>query len=181
GVAAMAPAANLPVVLDELADSVIGGVFGSFALAAYAGSYPDVEARDYVRPGARLMVQSMQQRCLTDPGTLVSLATAVFSDAAPWSRNPAEGALGRRLEENIPTLPISFPVLLAQGGADTLISSAAQDSYVADRCAAGQQINYRTYEGRDHMGLVTDGSALLPELYEWTADRLTRAPAVDTC
>lgn len=181
GVVAMAPAANLPVVLDELANSVVGGVFGSFTLAVYSGTYDEIRARDYVRPGARITVQSMQQRCLTDPSTLVSLATSIFSDSPPWLGSSADGPLGERLEENVPTLLISVPLLLAQGGADTLISPAAQDAYVAERCAAGQSLDYRTYAGRDHMGLVADDSPLIADLHSWTADRFAGVEAANTC
>ncbi|KRC60994.1 hypothetical protein ASE14_08570 [Agromyces sp. Root81] len=114
GVAAMAPASNLPALLSGLSDSAAGGVFGSFALAAYAAQYPDVRANDYVRPGARIMMQSMQQRCLTDPGTIVSIMTSVFSDQPVWSKSPGEGALGARALQNVPVLPIEAPLLVAR-------------------------------------------------------------------
>ncbi|WP_026373393.1 lipase family protein [Agrococcus lahaulensis] len=181
GVAAMAPATDLPALLDGVAGSVVGPVFASFALAAYDAAYPDVAPRDSVRPGARIMVQSMQQRCLTDPATLVSLATSVFSGAPVFSRSPGDGALGARAAENVPTLPIDAPVLVAQGGADSLITPDAQAGWVAARCAEGWSIDHRTYDGLDHMGLVTGESALLPELAAWTAARFAGEPAPVGC
>lgn len=181
GVAAMAPATDLPALLDGITGSAVGAMFGSFALAAYVEAYPEVSTGDYVRPGARIMVESMQQRCLTDPSTLVSLATSVVSDGRVWSQRPGDGELGERAAENVPTLPIAAPLLLAQGGADSLITVDAQDGYVAARCAEGQAIDYRTYPGLDHMGVVTGESPLLPELRAWTADRFAGAPAADGC
>lgn len=181
GVAAMAPATDLPALLDGVASSVVGPVFASFALAAYDAAYPDVAPRDSVRPGARIMVQSMQQRCLTDPATLVSLATSVFSGGPVFSRSPGDGALGARAAENVPTLPIDAPVLVAQGGADSLITPDAQAGWVAARCAEGWSIDHRTYDGLDHMGLVTGNSALLPELAAWTAARFAGEPAPAGC
>lgn len=181
GVAAMAPATDLPALLDGITGSPVGAVFGAFALAAYVEAYPEVAPGDYVRPGARIMVESMQQRCLTDPSTLVSLATSIVSDGRVWSQRPGDGELGERAAENVPTLPIGAPLLLAQGGADSLITARAQDGYVAARCAEGQAIDYRTYPGLDHMGVVTGESPLLPELRAWTADRFAGAPAADGC
>ena len=39
------------------------------------------------------------------------------------------------------------------------------------RCAQGGKVDYRTYPGRDHVGVVAD-SALIPDLMQWTQDRL---------
>ncbi|MGH3705476.1 MAG: alpha/beta fold hydrolase, partial [Agromyces sp.] len=181
GVAAMAPASNLPALLDGLSGSAVGSVFGSFALAAYVAEYPDVHANDYVRPGARIMMQSMQQRCLTDPSSIVSIATAVFSDQPVWSTSPGDGPLGARAEQNVPVLPIDAPLLVAQGETDPLVLPSAQAEYVDARCAAGQRLDYRTYPGRDHMGVVTGDSPLLGELVDWTAERFAGEPAANTC
>lgn len=181
GVAAIAPASNLPALFTSGSGSAAGSLIGSFALAAYAAEYPEITADDYVRPGARLMVTSMQQRCLTDPSTLISVATAVFGNAPAWSKNPGEGAFGRRAEENVPTLKIRVPLLLAQGDADTLIIPETQDDYVADRCSAGQAVDYRTYPGKDHMGVITGASPLLADLLRWTEDRFAGAPSASTC
>lgn len=181
GVAAMAPATDLPALLDGVTSSVVGPVFASFALAAFEAAYAYVAARDYVRPGARIMVQSMQQRCLTDPATLVSLATSVFSGGPVFSRSPGDAALGARAAENVPTLPIDAPVLVAQGDADSLITPEAQAGWVAARCAEGWSIDHRTYDGLDHMGLVTGESPLLPELAAWTADRFAGSPVPTGC
>lgn len=180
GVAAMAPAANLPGLLADLVTSPIGGVFGSFVIASYAEAYPDVELDQYVRPGARIGVQETAGRCLTDPGMIVSVVGALLGDKPVWSGDPATGALAVRARENVPTLPIAAPLLVAQGAADTLVKPVAQEEWVAARCAAGQKLEYRTYDHLDHMGLVTGESALLPELFEWTAARVAgEAPAVD--
>lgn len=181
GVAAMAPASNLPALLSGLSDSAAGGLFGSFALAAYAAAYPDVKANDYVRPGARIMVQSMQQRCLTDPSTVVSIVTSVFSDHPIWSKNPGTGALGASARANVPTLKINAPLLIAQGGADTLVLPPAQAQYVTERCAAGQKLDYRVYPGKDHMGVVTGNAPLLTDLLTWTGHRFAGQPATDNC
>lgn len=96
GVAAMAPASNLPELLAGLSTSAAGGVFGSFVIVAYSATYPDVSFDAYVRPGARIAVQEMATRCLTDPSTLVSVATAVLSNDPVWSGDPATGALRAR-------------------------------------------------------------------------------------
>ncbi len=76
---------------------------------------------------------------------------------------------------------VQAPLLLAQGLTDTLVMPTAQQSYVEELCAGGQPVDFRTFAGRDHMGLVTGDSPLLRQLMEWTQDRFDGAPPTDTC
>ncbi|MBC9944092.1 DUF308 domain-containing protein [Leucobacter sp. cx-328] len=181
GVAALAPASDLPALLSGLTQTRVGSVFGAFMITAYADTYDDVTLGAYVRPGARILVDEYAQRCLTDPGTLASIATALLADGTVWRGDPVHGPLLERAAENTPTKLIDAPVFIGQGGGDTLVLPAVQAQFVADRCAAGQAIEYRTYPGLDHMGVVGDDSALPGDLIAWTADRFTGAEFAPTC
>lgn len=183
GVVAMAPAADTLAVAANLPNVPGGSVFASFVAMAYSETYPDVDLDRYVTGSARTLVREMAARCLSEPGVLVSVLTALSldRDRPIFAQDPATGPLGERLATNVPTGPVPAPLLIAQGGADSLITAADQDGYVAARCAAGQALDYRTYPGRDHMGLVAPDSALVPELLAWTQARLAGEPAADTC
>lgn len=181
GVAAMAPAANLPAMIDELANEKAGTLVGPLALAGFAERYDDVRVTDYLRPAATLLYEETLARCWSDPAMLVSVAQAVVIDRPIWSRSPNEGPLSQRLEENVPRLPIAAPLMIAQGLADTLVLPDAQGTYVDELCAAGQKVDYRTFDGEDHVSVVSAGSPLLDELVQWTTDRFAGAPATDTC
>lgn len=181
GVAALAPASNLPDLVDSLADVTGGALFASYVVDAYASEYPDVTYAQLVRPGARILVREMAQRCLAEPRVLVSALTSVVLDRPVWHGDPSSGAFLERLVENVPSGPIPAPLLVGQGAADSLVVPSAQDAYVAARCAAGFAVDYRTYAGLDHLALVEEDSPLVPELVAWTADRLDGAPARDTC
>lgn len=181
GVAALAPASNLPDLVDSLGDVTGGALFASYVVDEYAHEYPDVTYERLVRPGARILVREMAQRCLAEPGVLVSALTSVVLDKPVWHGDPSSGAFLERLVENVPSGPVAAPLLVAQGADDPLVVPAAQDAYVGARCAAGYPVDYRTYAGRDHVGLVEADSPLVPELVAWTADRFDGAPATDTC
>jgi hypothetical protein len=75
----------------------------------------------------------------------------------------------------------SSTVLIAQGETDNLILPTMQAEYVQQRCDRGGDVDYRTYPGRDHVGLVADDSPLIPDLVQWTQDRLDSRPAQSTC
>ncbi len=181
GVAALAPASDLTAMVSHLENVPGGSAFASYVVAAYDAAYPDADAIEAVRPGARLVVHEMASRCLSEPGALVSVAEALSMDQPLWTTDPTDGALGERLAENVPTGAVEAPLLVAQGASDPLVLPSTQDAYVGERCAAGQPVDYRTYEGRDHVGLVQADSPLAPDLVRWTEARLAGEPPTPTC
>ena len=181
GVAAVAPASDLHALVQVIEGSPIGALFAVYVVAAYTAAYPDVRHEDYVRPGAQLLARELAQRCLPERGVLVSHGQSLLLDRPIWDRDPTSGPFGARLTENVPTGRVAAPLLVAQGEADTLIAPVAQADYVAGRCAEGQQVDYRTYPGRDHLSVVAADSPAMAELLDWTAARLTDGPVTDTC
>lgn len=181
GIAALAPASDLSGLVDHLGDVAGGELFASYVIDSYSRVYPDVTYRQYVRPGAQPIVRQMAGRCLAEKSTLLSVLTLMSLDEAIWAGDPNRGALAARLRENVPGGPIEAPLLIAQGAADGLVLPSAQDAYVRSRCDAGQQVDYRTYAGRDHVALVEPDSPLVPDLVRWTTERLAGQPPTDTC
>jgi uncharacterized membrane protein HdeD (DUF308 family)/pimeloyl-ACP methyl ester carboxylesterase len=171
GVAALSPATVLPALFDNVKDEPVGKLMGSYVLSAYSATYPDVAIDDYVRPEARVLFDETAEKCLSGPEALVAVGEAVATPPY-FSQSPAEGPLGARLEENVPTGRIIVPLMIGQGLTDVLVLPAVQKEYVDARCADGQQLEYRTYEGFDHVGVVLDPASPLPhDLVAWTQDR----------
>ncbi|WP_067856439.1 lipase family protein [Nocardia shimofusensis] len=183
GVAAMAPAADGPGLVRHLPNVAGGTVFGSYVIAAYTAIYPDVNVDHYIIPAARTLVRDMSTRCLAEPGVLVSVLSAmsIDRDRPIFARDPLDGPFGDRLRENVPAGELTVPLLLAQGGADSLITPDVQRAYASDRCAAGWNIDYRIYHGRDHLGVVAADSPLVPELITWTRARFADRPQIPNC
>ncbi|MGR0219946.1 lipase family protein [Agromyces sp. ZXT2-6] len=183
GVAALAPASNLTGLIENLPEVTGGSIFQSFVIAAYTAIYPDVTYREYVRPGAEVTVRQMAERCLAEPSSFASVLSVLGLSRDPeiGAADPTTGAFGERLVENTPPPTILAPLLIGQGAADQLVVRPAQDAYVDDLCAAGQQVDYRVYEGRDHVPLVEPDSPLVPELIEWTAARFAGEPVEPGC
>lgn len=182
GVAALAPASDLAGLVDTLGNIPGGSVFATYVVSAYASAYDDVRVGESVRPIARTVFDETAERCLGEPSVFVSILTSVTTSMSIFSTTDLDdGPLGERLHENIPTRPIPAPLLIAQGGADSLVVPDVQQRYVDGLCAAGQALDYRTYPGLDHVPLVEVGSPLIPELLDWTADRFVDAPFVPTC
>src|SRR5690606_17757730 len=134
-------------------------------------------------PGAQTTVRAIASRCLSEPGVLVSVLEllALSRDPVITASDPGTGPLGTRLAENVPPLTTEAPLLLAQGADDTLITTEIQEEFVDAVCDAGQQLDYRTYERRDHVGLVQPDSPLVPDLIAWTHDRFADVPVEPGC
>lgn len=183
GVAALAPASDLPAFVGSLGEITGGSVFASFVIAGYSGVYDDVTYREYVRPGAEVAVRQLASRCLSEPKTGVSLLTLLGMSADPdvFAADPTTGPMGERMRENVPAATGDVPLLIGQGAADDLIVPTAQSGYVDGLCAAGRQVDYRLYAGRGHVELVQPDSPLVPELLQWTQDRLAGDPVEAGC
>jgi pimeloyl-ACP methyl ester carboxylesterase len=70
------------------------------------------------------------------------------------------------------------PLLLAQGEADTTVPPPLTAALDRQFCAIGQQVEYKTYPGIEHIPLVR---AAEPDVMAWVADRFAGKPAGSTC
>lgn len=181
GVAAMAPASDLPGMMKALEGQQAETLVGPLLLFGMSAAYADVKVGDYIRPAALPIYNEVVARCWTSKDFIVNVLDVVLNKQSVWSQSPLEGALASRVAENVPTKPVPAPLLIAQGGADTLVLPDMQKAYVHGLCGAGQQLDFRVYEGKNHMSVVQPGSPLLPELVQWTQDRLDGKPATNTC
>ncbi|UJP09857.1 DUF308 domain-containing protein [Microbacterium sp. KUDC0406] len=183
GVVALAPASDLTALVAHLPDVDGGSVFASFVMSGYSGIYPDVRFSNYIRPGAEVTVREMSRRCLAAPDMLVSVLSvlALTDDPEIFRKDPATGPLGERLTQNMPPAQSEVPVLLGQGMSDDLIRFDMQSAYAAGQCGAGTYIDFRGYDGRDHLSLVAADSPAMDDVFAWTADRLDGVEASAAC
>jgi alpha-beta hydrolase superfamily lysophospholipase len=181
GIAAIAPASDLPALVGRVKDTLEGRLLGGYILSAYSDIYPDVSFDRYVRPAARVIVREAAARCLDRPEAYVSAVTKILSRQPIYASDPLSGALGNRLTENMPRGHIKAPVVIAQGLSDPLVLPSVQEAFVKQWCDAGQSLEYRTYKNRDHLSVVFAGSALIGDLLSWTQSRFSGKPHASGC
>jgi len=174
GVAAAAPATDLPALLEQSQNHIVGKVMGSYAICAYSDYYADVRLGAYIRPLMQPVVKSLAARSLSERAILVSVLTATAIDGPIYKRSPLEGAYGQRLLQNIPNRPIDASLFIAQGAEDPLVKPAIQDAFVAERRDAGQALTYTVYSGRDHASILEPDSQFVADLIAWTRASLAR-------
>lgn len=180
GIAALAPASDVAGLMSNLATMQGGSLFASYALVGYSSFYDDVKFDDYVVPTAATSVRETAKRCLSAE-ILPSVLTSVTLGMSVFSKDLTTGPLADRLAENVPTGPYEMPLLIGQGEADTLVVPTVQTRFVDGLCSSGNEVDYRTYAGRDHVPLVEPDSPAVPDLLEWTQQRFDGQAFTGNC
>ena len=188
GIAAIAPTSDLRAMFaaaytpTSMLAKLVLPIFSSLLIRSYSAAYEDVDESFYIQKHARVLANDMAGRCLGEWRTAFSvLESALLPAHGIFAHNPGDGPLGSRLEQNTPTGPIPAPVIIAQGDQDDFIPPDIQRRFVAARCAAGQRIDFRPYAGLDHVSITSSDSPLVPDLIDWTRDRLAGRPASANC
>lgn len=181
GVAAGAPASDLPALVEATEFHVLGRILTAYLAAGYTRAYPELQVENYMTAQAEGLVADMQRRCLGILGTAISAVQSYLLPGSMFARPPTSGAMGERLAQNTPRGPIRAPVLVGQGGQDELVPQPMQANYVAARCADGQRLEYRVYPQDDHLSLVATDSAFVADLLAWTARRFQNLAALKGC
>jgi hypothetical protein len=65
--------------------------------------------------------------------------------------------------------------------ADVVVPPPATNSFVDQRCATGQRLEYWTFEGRDHGTIVQPGTPLEAPLVAWKDARFANEPQAGGC
>jgi pimeloyl-ACP methyl ester carboxylesterase len=176
----MAPAANLTALADGIKDSAVGKIISSYIAESWSAVYGfDLDA--VVSPGYPPIIRSIAQKCFENLDALANVLTGTQLSGRIFRDSAMDGRMGRLLEDNTPIGRITAPVLIAQGEADQLVLPEVQREFVADWCSEGQEIDFRTYPGLDHLPLVAADSPLTSELVAWARARLAGEPATPNC
>ncbi len=182
GIAAFAPATDLPAIVAETETAPIGRIFSSFAARAYADTYPDLYFSGIVRPEARWQAGEMAKRCFADARIVVPLLLSEkFTEGSIFRGGDTGTSFRKKLAENIPNRPFGAPVLILQGKRDDLVSAKMQAGFARERCAAGETIDYQLFDTLDHVSIVAPDAPTGPALLKWTRARFEGKPAPKVC
>lgn len=167
-VAVAAPASDIGALFDADVVDVSGITIGAYAFNAYAEVYADVpgaQLDSILTPAGIDATQQIVPICLlTHTKEIHAIATPVVggfliadpAKTAPWS------AL---LEQNTPgSAPLTVPLLVVQGEADTLVRPGITESFVAHEREIGTRVTYIPFPHIDH-GLIA--IVAMPDVMKW--------------
>lgn len=165
GAVALAPASHQGVGLQASQVATTAGVASALApltggavsflplIIRGAQTVGEVDPARFLTPRAQSMLEQGDTGCIGQLRQQDSWgglnAADVFAPGGDIS------ALVRVLNENNPSaLTFRQPVLVLQGRADTTVPAPATDAMVVQQRATGQPVEYRTYPGADHRGVL---------------------------
>ncbi|MET4923872.1 lipase family protein [Streptomyces sp. PSRA5] len=174
GLAAIAPATDLTKLFARTALMPEASGLVPVIVTGAAASLPGLRPSQVLTPAATARLHTLRTDC-------ISVIQASYSDLTGNAliRHGAGHRIELYLRRNTPgTLPISGPVLLQQGSADVLTTPPDSSELAAGLCRKGTIVEYRTYEGLDHNGVVMPAQ---PDTLSWIGARFAAHAAPSTC
>ncbi len=175
-VAAAAPAAQLPILIDHQWSTLGGSLIASEVLLSFPAVYPSVAASE-VSTTSSERVRELSNKCLH--AALIDLAVSNLFGAKPLlTTNPMTvRAWKAAFDANTPPAP-SIPTLIAQGTADPLVLPGSNAAYLQEACAASSPIQ-GMFIG--DLGRMKAGAASAPAVFTWLQQRFAGVPMTSTC
>jgi alpha-beta hydrolase superfamily lysophospholipase len=176
GVAAAAPAADVEHILPLAANINGGGGYVAMGIQGFHAAYPDTDPASVLAPDAQAKSDAATTQCSDE----VMTAFQGVSGPAVLAHDPLSiPALQQLLHENSAgNRPAGAPVLIVQGTADTTVPRVLTDAFTTKACAAGDTVDYRTYDGATHGSVI---QAAQDDVVQWLKDRVAAKPAPTTC
>lgn len=159
GVAAAAPAADLPAIMDVQWRTGVGWGVGAEVARSWTAAYPAVDVDAQLTPSGRRWTDAVAESCLGEgvpvPPILAFVAAGFglpFFDGNPID-DPAVAAVAA--DETPRPLPSALPLLIAQGTADTVIPPGTNAALQRTWCDAGSDLTMLWLGGIGHLQAAT--------------------------
>ncbi len=176
GVASLAPAADLRVLVPVFFGLGQGGGLGLYVAAGWPDAHPELQAADLFDDAGVELVATAAETCtwglgaLADPEVIAGSLRARPTEFDTWT--------ARIAENDIDPTAIDLPVLLIQGADDVVIPAALTETLFDDLCAAGVTTRALTYADANHRSVR---EASIEDMHAWFADRLAGAAPPSDC
>jgi pimeloyl-ACP methyl ester carboxylesterase len=176
GTVAVAPAADLSLMVPAMFSLPVPFRFGVLVAAGWADAYDDLEVTDLLAPDGVALVEAAEEVCVAE---LFGRALGSSIDELVVTPPEAVDRWARRIQENtIDPDQVDGPVLLVQGTDDVVVPAFLADALAVELCAADVALRYAVYEDADHGGVL---AASFADVRQWIAARLAGEPVDPAC
>jgi hypothetical protein len=178
GVAAAAPALELPDIMGAQWDNVVGWVIGPDVIESWPRYYPKLTTTGLLTPEAQDSWHRLATECIKESGLEGQLRQTLGQDffaVDPLTLPPWADAAQ---DQTPPPLPADMPAFIAQGTADTVVLPWPNAIVQEEWCSAGSSLSMLWMGGINHFPAATTAG---PMAVAWIADRFAGRPAPRTC
>ena len=178
GVAAAAPAAELPEIVGAQWDTAVGWVIGPEIVTSWTAVDPTLPVEGAVSSAGIDSTERLAEECIT-PAALEGLIRnglgGLYFDFDPMDSAPWATIVN---EQTPDPLPAKMPVMIAQGTADQVVLAWPNALLQQDWCAAGSTLSMLWMGEIDHLAAAKTAG---PEVVGWIADRFAGKEAKASC
>jgi pimeloyl-ACP methyl ester carboxylesterase len=182
GVAALAPAADLPLIIDRQWSTGVGWGVGAEVARSWPAAYPGLDIAPALTPLGRQWTDEVAEACLGEglPAPAILALAAAELGLPYFDGNPLrDPAISEAAAAETPRpLPAGLPLLVAQGTADAVVTPAANAALQADWCAAGSDLTFIWAGGVGHIALLP---TMAPTAVPWLLARFDGPPPPPSC
>ena len=177
GVAALAPAAELPLIINAQWDTSVSWVIGP----EVQESWPRVDERlgdSALSPQGQARTSALAMACVTDAAVEALVRQGIGQRY--YERNPLDDPAWQQMaEEQVPSpLHPDLPVYLGQSTADTVVLAWPNATLQRQWCSAGSNVTAAWINNVSHM---KTGLVMGPGAVEWLTARRDGEPTQGTC
>ena len=175
GVAAAAPAADVEHILPFAGGISGGAAYLVMGIQGFHTAYPQADPASVLTPEALAKASIATTGCQNDVNDAYATVAGSVLAHDPLSIPEIQQLLHQNSAGN---RPAGAPLLIVQGTADGTIPKLLTDAFAKKACAAGDTVDYRTYDGATHGTVIV---AAQDDVVSWLADRAQGKPAPTTC
>jgi pimeloyl-ACP methyl ester carboxylesterase len=177
-IAAAAPAAELPLIVEGQWDTPVGWAIGPEATVAWTDIEPSLPLDGVVSTDGQNNTESLAQECI-NAAALEGLIR--YGVGGPYySINPLESAPWASVlnEQTPPPMPAEMPVMVAQGTTDEVVLASPNAELQRKWCDAGSNLTMLWMGEVQHRAAAKTAG---PQVVTWLAERFAGKPAKPAC
>lgn len=178
GVAAAAPALDLPAIASAQWDTAVGWVIGSDLIESWPTYYPDLPVDSILTAQGADAGSRLATECIVESG-LEATAREAFGDQFFAGDPQASPAWKQALRDQTPSAPPpAMPVFIAQGTADQVVLAWPNAIVAQDWCEAGSNLSMLWMGDVNHQDAAHVAG---PSAFQWIYERFAGMPVTNTC
>ncbi len=177
---AMAPGSHVEARVDALMASdkaELALPYALYVMRSYSTYDPAIKLDEILTSEAIAKLPELDIQCMSYALTKTYFATAIAKHQ--FLAKPKLDAFLAKAKDNEPgLLKISVPTVIMQGKDDVTVRPVDTDAVAKELCQGGSTVEYRTYPGTDHEGVMKVGADYAAT---WLKARFAGEKAVSNC
>ncbi|MDE2385983.1 MAG: alpha/beta fold hydrolase [Alphaproteobacteria bacterium] len=180
GAAAIAPPTDLTRLFAANVGSIEGKILLSYTLQSWAIKY-GLSMREVLSDSAIATAWAINKTCVDDVGgSLEAFKLQNEFRADMFAANPLRHPQWRQQMgiNSIAEWPTAAPLLVVQGGADSVVRAEVTQSALSASCLKGVNVQFTMLDHQSHSG---SAHAAFPAVTHWLDARLSGKPNANSC